>query len=95
MGGYSNMKGLYHEAVKHSAGEYVRGQAHTNGIESFWALLKRGHYGTFHSFSVKHLHRYVDEFAGRHNAGTDTMHGLGVIASGMVGKRLTYKELTA
>ena len=44
-----------HESVNHSAGEYVRGMAHTNGIESFWSMLKRGYQGTFHHFSVKHL----------------------------------------
>ena len=47
-----------HEAVKHSAGEYVSGMAHTNGIESFWATLKRAHKGTFHKMSQKHLNRY-------------------------------------
>ena len=56
-----------HEAVCHSAGEYVRGMAHTNGVESFWSMLKRGYNGTFHHFSEKHLDRYVTEFADRHN----------------------------
>ena len=56
-----------HESVRHSVSEYVRGQAHTNGVESFWSMLKRGYYGTFHKFSPKHLDRYVQEFAGRHN----------------------------
>lgn len=56
-----------HESVNHSAGEYVRGKVHTNGIESFWSLLKRGYIGIFHHFSVKHLHRYVNEFAVRYN----------------------------
>ena len=55
-----------HESVRHSVGEYVRGMAHTNGIESFWSMLKRAHKGVYHHFSVKHLQRYVDEFAGRH-----------------------------
>ena len=55
-----------HESVKHSVGEYVRG-IHTNGVESFWATLKRAHKGTFHRISPKHLNRYVQEFAGRHN----------------------------
>ena len=59
--------GRRHEAVKHSAKEYVRGMAHTNGIESEWAMLKRGHDGVYHHFSVKHLGRYVHEFTGRHN----------------------------
>ena len=51
-----------HESVNHSAGEYVRGMAHVNGIESFWSLLKRGYHGTFHHFSKKHMQRYVEEF---------------------------------
>lgn len=56
-----------HESVNHSVGEYVRDMAHTNGIESFWAVLKRGYYGTYHRISPKHLERYVTEFSGRHN----------------------------
>ena len=57
-----------HEAVKHSVHEYVRGEVHTNGIESFWSMLKRGYIGVFHRMSPEHLHRYVGEFEGRHNA---------------------------
>jgi transposase-like protein len=56
-----------HEAVNHSAGEYARGDATTNTVEGFFSILKRGIYGTFHSVSKKHLHRYVDEFAFRYN----------------------------
>ena len=52
---------------KHSVGEYVNEQAHINGMESFWAMLKRGYYGMYHPMSPAHLQRYVDEFAGRHN----------------------------
>jgi len=85
-----------HEAVNHSIGEYVRGMAHTNGIESFWAMLKRGHKGTFHKISQKHLARYVNEFAGRHNIrGTDTIDQMGIIVRQSVGKRLRYRELVA
>ena len=65
-GGYKGLP-FDHETVKHSVGEYVDGQAHTNGIESFWATLKRGYHGTFHHISSKHLDRYVNEFATRHN----------------------------
>ena len=65
-GGYQGMP-FEHETVKHSVSEYVNGMAHTNGIESFWALLKRGYHGTYHHMSEKHLDRYVGEFAGRHN----------------------------
>ena len=84
-----------HESVNHSVGEYVREQAHTNGIESFWAVLKRGYYGTYHRMSPKHLERYVTEFAGRHNVREfDTIDQMAFLAKGMVGKKLPYKELT-
>jgi transposase-like protein len=83
-----------HEAISHSAGEYVRGQARTNGIESFWAMLKRGYTGTYHKMSPKHLHRYVTEFEGRHNVRPlDTIVQMRRLAQGMVEKRLTYEEL--
>ena len=83
-----------HESVNHSVGEYVREQAHTNGIESFWAALKRGYYGTYHRMSPKHLERYVTEFAGRHNVREfDTIDQMAFLAKGMVGKKLPYKDL--
>ena len=50
-----------HETVRHSMGEYVIGQAHTNGLESSWSMLKRGYIGIYHNMSVKHLDRYVAE----------------------------------
>ena len=85
-----------HATVAHSVGEYVRGQAHTNGIESFWSMLKRGYYGTYHRMSPKHLLRYVAEFAGRHNIRDyDTITQMAIITRAMVGRRLTYDELTA
>ena len=83
-----------HEAVKHSVGEFVKGQAHVNGVESFWSMLKRGYYGTYHQMSAKHLQRYVDEFAGRHNIrDMDTLDQMGAIARGLSGKRLRYADL--
>ena len=86
--------GYRHIRINHSVGEYVRDMAHTNGIESFWALLKRGHYGIFHYMSAKHLHRYVNEFAFRHNtAQSGTMAFIDATIAKMLGKRLTYKEL--
>ena len=85
-----------HESVNHSVGEYVREQAHTNGVESFWAVLKRGYYGTYHRISPKHLSRYCIEFSGRHNVRElDTIDQMTFLAKGMVGKRLKYKELTS
>ncbi|MYE00717.1 MAG: IS1595 family transposase [Alphaproteobacteria bacterium] len=85
-----------HEAVNHSVGEYVRQQAHTNGIESFWAMLKRGYQGVFHKFSEKHLDRYVVEFSGRHNIrNLDTIDMMRSLAVRMVGKRLRYRDLIA
>ena len=84
-----------HESVKHSVSEYVRGQAHTNGVESFWSMLKRGYCGTFHKLSPKHLDRYVQEFAGRHNLREqDTIDMMGAVVLGMDGKRLKYEDLT-
>ena len=85
-----------HETVGHSVGEYVRNQAHTNGLESFWSMLKRGYTGTYHHMSPKHLHRYVDEFAGRHNdRPADTIEQMGIMVQGMDGKRLRYQDLIA
>ena len=85
-----------HESVRHSVGEFVNGMAHTNGIESFWAMLKRGYGGTYHKISPKHLQRYVDEFAGRHSIrGRDTIDQMNAVVAGMAGKRLSYRELTA
>ncbi len=83
-----------HESVNHSVGEYVRDMAHTNGIESFWALLKRGYHGTCHRMSAKHLHRYVNEFSGRHNVRSDdTIVQMFQMAQSMEGKQLSYKQL--
>ena len=73
----------------------MRGKAHTNGIESFWALLKRGHYGVFHQLSWKHLDRYLDEFQARWNL--DSLDGgnrMDVILGAVSGLRLTYERLT-
>ena len=85
-----------HRTVKHSIGEYVNGMAHTNGIESFWALMKRGYHGTYHHMSEKHLDRYVTEFAGRHNdRPMDTITQMELMVLGMGCKRLRYRDLIA
>ena len=96
-GGYERLQGRYeHQTVRHSVKEYVRGMAHTNGIESFWATLKRAHKGVFHHISPKHLQRYVDEFAGRHNLrDEDTIEQMRHIVARMVGRRLMYRDLIA
>jgi hypothetical protein len=83
-----------HDSVKHSLQQSVKGDVHTNGIESLWSLLKRAHTGTFHRLSPKHLDRYVQEFAGRHNRRElDTINQINSVRRGMEGKRLTYKAL--
>lgn len=67
----------------------------SNGIESFWALLKGGHYGVFHYMSAKHLHRYVSNFSNRHKtADCSTIQFINLTVNGMGGRRLTYRELT-
>ena len=84
------------EAVSHGVREYTRDQAHTNGTESFWALLKRGCEGAYHWMSGKHLDRHVAEFEGRHNERpTDTIAQMRSLAHGLAGKHLPYQDLTA
>jgi len=87
-----------HQTVNHGAGEYVRTnqdgtKVHTNTAESFFALIKRGHYGIFHQLSKKHLHRYVQEFSFRwcHRKCTDGERMIAAIL-GVVGKRLFYHQ---
>lgn len=97
---FSDLDGLFfrHDAVNHSAGEYARGPVSTNSIESVWAVLKRGIHGVYHQVSAKHLARYVDEFTFRLNAGKVTRHTLERLDSfidAVVGKRITWKQLTA
>ena len=90
------MPGYGHASVNHSHGQYVDGEVHTNGIESFWAPIKRAHKGTYHKMSPKHLHRYICEFVGRHNfrsSWTPRAH-MKLLASGLVGRSLPWKKLT-
>jgi transposase-like protein len=101
--GYEGLKDYKRDVVCHSAKEYVVGDAHTNGIESHWAILKRAHMGTFHHWSKKHTFRYADEFSFKQNTkelpafdkdGNDC--GITTVRAhlaGMEGRRLTYKNL--
>ena len=84
----------HHETVKHSVGEFVKDMAHTNGMESFWSLLKRGYIGIYHWMSNKHLDRYVAEFEGRHNnRPSDTLTQMANLVRGCIGKRLRWVDL--
>ena len=93
---YRGMSYRSHWTVNHSVKEFVNGMASTNGIESVWAVLKRGYNGVYHQWSKKHTARYIDEFTFRLNEGNVTRHTMKRINSliqSAVGKRLTYKEL--
>jgi transposase-like protein len=93
---YRNMLDFTHLEVNHSAKQFVDGMAHTNGIESAWAVLKRGYYGTYHNFGTKHIQRYLDEFTFRLNEGDcriPSMDRVDALIQGMIGKTLTYKKL--
>ena len=90
---------LSHETVNHSAEEYARGDVTTNTVESSFAILKRGLYGTFHSVSEQHLQRYATEFDFRWNTRqklgfTDTDRAAEVLRN-VGGKRLTYRRTNA
>jgi transposase-like protein len=94
--GYNGLNGYNHVSVNHHKGEYVRGTAHTNHIESFWSLLKRGHYGIFHKISEKHLSRYLAEFDLRWDMGKmDGAERVDAMLESTSGLRLDYKRLIA
>lgn len=92
---YQGLKNEFagHEIVDHATGEYVNGDAHTNTVEGWFSLLKRGVMGTFHHVSEEHLDRYVDEFAFRYNnrETTDAVRTVNAIKK-IGGKRLYYKD---
>jgi transposase-like protein len=94
---YRGLREYKHDVVNHSLKEYVNGDCHTQGIDSFWALFKRGYHGIYHQMSNKHLQRYVNEFAFRLNRKAESMQA---IFSELVQRisetsNLPYKELTA
>jgi transposase-like protein len=97
-GGYMDLGREFarHEMVNHEAGEYVRGDAHSNTVESYFATLKRGIVGTYHHVSEAHLKRYLAEFDFRHNErsalGVDDSERATKALQGIVGKRLTYRR---
>ena len=91
---YLGMIGYNNHFVCHSVGEHARDQAHTKGVESFWALLKRGYNGIYHHMSPKHLHRYINELSFRHNtAQSGTMAFIDMTIEKILNRCLTYKEL--
>ncbi|MCY3933562.1 MAG: IS1595 family transposase [Acidobacteria bacterium] len=95
-GGYTDLMESYrHRTVKHSVGQYVKGvDVHTNTVESLWSMFKRGFVGTYHRMSFKHLHRYVQEFAGRKNQRElDTYDQMVELVRGFDGRRLRYRDL--
>ncbi|MXW85906.1 MAG: IS1595 family transposase [Boseongicola sp. SB0667_bin_21] len=87
-----------HDSVNHSANEYVRGDCHTNGMESVWAVFKRSLHGTWHHVSRSHLHRYVNEATMRLNSGNvrrDTIDRMESLVRNIDDKRIRYKDLIA
>ena len=97
-GQYAHLKKDFaeHETVRHGAGEYVRGDAHTNTLENYYSVFKRGMKGVYQHCSEKHLHRYVAEFDFRYNnrikRGVDDTQRTTNALQGVVGKRLTYRQ---
>lgn len=85
-----------HETVNHGIGEYVCGDAHTNTVESYFAILKRGINGVYHHVSQQHLKRYLCEFDFRYNErmALDVTDGerADKVLRGSIGKRVTYQE---
>ena len=95
-GSFGNGLPFNHESVTHSLSEYVRGDVHTNGIESYWSLFKRSYYGTYHKMSPKHLDQYVQEFAGQHNMReVDAFDIMISLVSSMDFKHLKFDDLIA
>ncbi len=92
---YQKVAGEYtHEYVRHSAKEYVKGKAHTNGLEGFWSHFKRMYDGVYHNMSTEHLQAYVNEFALRWNTRRSATSDRFNLILGNIAGRLTYKTLS-
>ena len=97
-GGYMDLGKEFarHEMVNHEAGEYVRGDAHSNTVESYFATFKRGIVGIYHNVSEAHLKRYLAEFDFRYNErsalGVEDAERAAKAVKGVEGKRLTYRQ---
>lgn len=92
--GYNALKRIYdHQFIKHGKGQYVKGRVHTNTIEGFWSILKRGIIGIYHFTSVKHLQKYVDEFVFRYNTRHGNEQERFNLSLENSENRLTYKDL--
>lgn len=93
--GYTKVGREYdHQTVHHSKLEYAAGLAHTNSIENFWSLFKRGLVGSFHKVSEKHLDRYLNEFTYRFNGRQDDRLFQNTLRNLVKGKTLTFEKLT-
>lgn len=91
---YHDAKTIYnHETIRHSSKQYVLGDVHTNTIENFWSVLKRGVYGIYHQISQKHTQKYLDEFSFRYNLRYNTVSDKFVSLLSQSGRRLTYETL--
>jgi len=93
---YGTMHKLFeHQTIKHMLKEYVRGDVHTNSIENFWSLLKRGIYGTYHFITPFHVQNYLEEFAFRFNSRNITEAQRFDKLVSLSNHRITYKRLTS
>lgn len=94
-GGYNGLAAIFqHKCINHLLGEYVNGDTHTNGMEGFWALLKRSIYGIYHSVSDKHLQNYVEESVFRYNSRKLSEGNRFKAMLSNITKHMSYKELT-
>lgn len=93
--GYTGLsKDFQHEVLKHKEGQFINSNNfHTNSVEGFWSLLKRGIFGIYHSTSPKHLNKYCDEFSYRYNSREMNDSNRFVISLANAEQRTTYKQL--